>query len=116
MAQSGVNIKLVFNKLPQLTAQMKAKADEVVDKTAHNIEARAKESLTGPKSGVIYRRGGATHRASAPGEPPANDQGTLGSSIAVENAGPMRRIVAVGAEHGLVLETGGAKVAPRPFM
>lgn len=37
--------------------------------------------IASPASGRTYRRGRATHRASAPGEPPAPDTGTLQRSV-----------------------------------
>lgn len=114
--KTQVSAKLVFNNLPKLSAAMKLKLGEVVDKTAHEIEGNAKASLTGSKSGRVYTRHGREHQASAPGEAPANDYGALGNSIQTEVTGPTSRAVTVGVEYGAVLETGGAHIAARPFM
>lgn len=111
-----VSFRLAFNNLPAISAALKLKLGEVVDKTAHEIEGNAKASLAGSKSGKVYERRGRSHQASAPGEAPANDYGALGNSIQTQNTGQLSRLVSVGAEHGAVLETGGAKVAARPFM
>lgn len=73
--------------------------------------------LQTPKSGRIYRRRGVEHQASAPGEAPASDQGTLvrGITVIVE---PERVAAKVnsGAAHAPHLEFGTEKMEPRPHM
>ena len=50
--------------------------------TALVAQGYAQQSiLRGAKTGRIYKRGKITHRASAPGEPPANDTGFLAQNI-----------------------------------
>jgi HK97 gp10 family phage protein len=81
--------------------------------------AKAKELIIrGPKTGRIYIRGGnVTHRASAPGEPPANDTGRLVASIRYEltSSGTVLRVFA-GTEYAAMLEFGTSKMSARPFL
>lgn len=69
------------------------------------------------KSGSIYRRRGVEHQASAPGEAPASDIGTLVQSISPPVANASRLLVAltVSAAHGRKLEYGTSKMEARPF-
>ncbi len=69
--------------------------------------------LTGPKTGKMY----GSHRASAPGEPPANDTGRLVGSIRWEFTGSRLAIrVVAGTEYASFLEFGTSIMAPRPFL
>ena len=71
---------------------------------------------TGP-SGRAYPRGnGKTHYASSPNYPPNVDTGTLKASIRVIKKGKLVFWVADGVEHGIKLEIGTTRIAPRPFM
>lgn len=63
------------------------------------------------KSGHIY----GSHQASAPGEAPAIDTGVLVNSIQTEIDG-LTAVVGTNQEYAPVLEFGGAKMAPRPFL
>lgn len=81
--------------------------------------------LSGNKSGRAYPRGGKTHIASAAGQAPANDSGTLASSISidvdVERNAVVGKIIAYaddgsGGNYGKHLEFGTQKMAARPFM
>ncbi|UEM08067.1 HK97 gp10 family phage protein (plasmid) [Skermanella rosea] len=84
------------------------------------IEGNAKQKImAGGKSGRTYKRRSVTHRASAPGEAPANDTGRLVNSIKVE-AQPSRKRVLVKAgsgavEYAALLEFGTSKMEERPF-
>lgn len=87
------------------------------------VEEYAKKSITeGGKTGKVYVRGKnrtIRHRASAPGQAPANDTGRLVNSIATKATAA--DTVQVSAGSGLVnyaasLEFGTAKMAARPFM
>lgn len=73
--------------------------------------------LKGPKTGKEYRRRSITHRASADGEAPANDTGTLVRSIA--SSVPDERLaieVSAGADYARHLEFGTRHMGSRPFM
>jgi hypothetical protein len=69
------------------------------------------------KSGRVYTRRGVTHQASAPGEAPASDIGTLVQSISppVPNASALSVRITVSAEHARPLEYGNSRMAARPF-
>lgn len=72
--------------------------------------------LRGSTSKSHMRR---THRASSPGESPANDTGNLVRSIVVvrdPSESAPSATVKVGAKYGGFLEDGTEKMAPRPFM
>jgi hypothetical protein len=120
-----------FNHFAQYADGMAAVAQQAVNVTIKRIEARAKVSLGGRKSGRTYRRGEIKsrrkadkgevigykfHRASAPGEAPATDYGVLANSIASRMIGPTEGEVTVSAEYAAVLELGGARMARRPFL
>jgi len=73
--------------------------------------------LNTTKSGRVYRRRGTEHQASAPGEPPASDTGTLVNSIETSyDFKALSGSVVVRAAHGPPLEFGTRKMAARPFM
>lgn len=88
---------------------------------AKKIEGDAKKSiLNGQKTGQIYKRGNVLHRASAPGESPANDTGRLANSINGEvSKSAMEATVKAGGgivKYARMLEFGTIRIAPRPFM
>lgn len=73
-----------------------------------------------PKSGIIYRRRGVVHQASAPGEPPATDLGTLVQSGYASYPEQSDLFVVTGyanwgAAHAIFLELGTQNMEPRPF-
>lgn len=69
------------------------------------------------KSGRIYTRRGVQHQASAPGEAPASDQGTLVREITVEvDIANVAARVNSGAAHSAYLEFGTPTMEPRPHM
>ena len=78
------------------------------------------------KSGIVYRRRGVEHQASAPGEPPASDTGHLVNSIESNpNADDISTTVAAKTVYAARMEFGfvgtdsiGRKYdqAPRPFL
>jgi len=84
-------------------------------------EAHAKRLInSGGRTGRTYPRGGKSHTASAPGEPPATDLGTLANSFQTRKGAKGRdwAIAETGptAEYGAALEYGTSKMAPRPYM
>lgn len=77
-----------------------------------------KKILSGPKTGVIYKRRGVSHQASAPGESPANDTGRLAQSARTElDAGEIKGIVNFSTAYAAALEfgTNDGKILPRPY-
>ena len=72
------------------------------------------------KTGRLYKRGGVTHRASAPGEAPAVDTGRLVGSINIDFQ-PTKYYVDSGVlpveiDYARHLEYGTRKMEPRPFV
>lgn len=119
-----------FNDFPKYAANMGAVANQAVRGTIYRIETRVKLSLGGPRSGRTYRKGairsrrkldrGAVigyrfHRASAPGEAPATDQGHLAETIRSRMITRTEGEVTANASYAPALELGSAHIAPRPF-
>jgi hypothetical protein len=77
---------------------------------------RVKESRTGKTLRVVT--GAKIHRASAPGESPAIDQGHLTNSLHTRKAGKWAREAVTNAEQAKALEFGSPakRIAPRPFL
>ena len=108
--------RLVYNRLPQLSGEIRRRASAVVRKTVQVIRAEVVESMQGPKSGREYARSGKFHQASAPGQAPAIDYGVLVNSIKTEMVSDVTGIVFTNVEYALPLEFGSARMAARPFM
>lgn len=72
----------------------------------------------GPKTGRVYRRGDKEHQASAPGEAPASDTGTLVGRIRVDDSklDELRARVVASTAYAAHLEYGTQKMEPRPFL
>lgn len=80
----------------------------------------------GSRTGREYTRGGVTHKASAPGEPPKSDTGFLASHIiptktkrrgSVVEASVVVKVKYAGwLEEGTKNEDGSVKMAARPFV
>lgn len=112
---SGLTYKLTVNKFPQIEAQLRARAAQAVRKASFDVERSVKGSMGGTKSGRAYpRAGGRVHIASAPGEAPAIDYGTLVNSIATEFPDDLRGVVYSPLPYSAYLEFGTAHIAPRP--
>ena len=75
-----MDVRVTFNGFPSLVAETRREVAIAVRESAEAIVNTAKESLHGSRSGRTYRRRGRSHTASAPGEAPATDTGTLESS------------------------------------
>lgn len=97
-------IKMVYNHLPRLTKEMEYAASNVVRLAALRVEQEAKASMSGPKHGRLYRRGGVVHQASAPGEAPAVDTGKLKSSIHWRMITPLKAHVIAATPYARILE------------
>lgn len=100
-----------------LAGQIEAAAMRGVTRWIGLVDQRAVDLiLSGAKTGRKYRRRGITHQASAPGEPPASDTGTLVRNretqlIPERLAGRLKFMAA----HAIMLELGTRNMAPRPF-
>ncbi len=79
-------------------------------------EQATKRIQNPPKTGRIYRRRGKTHQASAPGQPPATDTGSLASRSRTEyDAAEIKGTAIWSVTYARPLEFGTARMAARPF-
>ena len=86
---------------------------------AVKVERAVKRMLHQPGRGRTYRRGGVTHRASAPGDPPATDLGRLAAAVSWELGVDERGLHArIGSNYPieLFLELGTRRMAARPHL
>lgn len=101
-----------------LRAQLRQAAMRGVVRGTEEVRTEAvRLILETAKTGRIYTRGGISHQASAPGEPPATDTGTLVNSITTEydESKLVGRVVAK-APYAPYLEFGTQTMEPRPFL
>lgn len=132
-----MNIEVTINTrgIDMATVNL-TRLDQIVRNQASTVQAIARASMTGPKSGRLYkksrrrrvnataakrRRKPRTHRASAPGESPAVDTGALKNSVRIRPVGNMVWEVYVAqpaSKYGTALEFGSPRrrLAPRPFL
>lgn len=72
--------------------------------------------LNDPKSGRVYQRRGVTHQASAPGEAPASDTGTLVQRSTTEHdQANLASSVFFRTAYAAALEYGTPTILPRPY-
>lgn len=109
-------IVTLTTRIPELKANVQRLAEMVVERTAQQAVAIAKESMAEPKSGRLYQRGKVVHQASAPGEAPAIDTGHLVNSFFIRKLNRLQRLITVGAEYAVHLEFGTSRMAARPFL
>jgi hypothetical protein len=106
-----------YNGIPKLGNLVPHLAGKAVAKALADIEANAKTAMSGSKGGPTYKRpGGKTHRASAPGEAPAIDEGDLAGSFHAKMTGPTEGELHVTSDHAAHMEFGTEHIAPRPFL
>lgn len=96
----------------QVTALLVNRAERVLAKVSADILAYSVNSFSLPKTGKMYGR----HQASAPGEPPAIDTGTLQGSGGFRKIGPLKYEVYFSVKYARDLELGTRNIAPRPFV
>jgi hypothetical protein len=90
--------------------------DRVVWMTAKEGRDDIVSQFHQPKTGHLYLRGGRVHRASAPGEPPAYDEGHLERSMMVRMNDLGDYSIVAGnaiADHAIKLEFGTGNARPR---
>ena len=113
------NLKKALSQLKTLSKDLEPDFQEVVKGGAQLIRGEAIKSIqTGAKSGIVYEKYNPrrTHRASAPGQPPASDTGNLVSKITIRQDGKDKTNVESNADYSAFLEYGTSKMEPRPFM
>lgn len=116
-----VNIRLTGSKeamraIAALGDEVREAASEAVRATAAELEGAVKLKIQqGPKTGRLYRGGNVVHQASAPGEAPANDTGTLMGSIYHEREADLTYTVGSRMVYAAYQEYGTSRMAARPF-
>lgn len=96
-------------------AKVRDAVGDVVLETAVNIEAEVKLRIhQGPATGRVYKRGNVLHQASAPGQAPMSDTGTLAGSVYHEREGELSAIAGSRMAYAAYLEFGTTHMAPRP--
>jgi hypothetical protein len=112
----------VENRTPELLAKTEQKLNRWVRAAAALVESNVKARMAEPKSGRAYTRGRSVnnpggfsvHVASAPGEAPAVDTGTLIGSIQMVQESTLTAKVGTAVEYALYLELGTSRMRPRP--
>lgn len=94
---------------------------KAVAATSQKVRTDAIKAIQrGTKSGRVYQRSGgqnlsATHQASAPGQAPATDTGTLASSIKADSRNLNGRVYS-DLQYAFWLEYGTLTMEPRPYL
>lgn len=109
-------VKIVKNDVGKIAAELRRKAKAAAMKAALDTKREINNRMSDGKSGRIYKRGAKIHQASAPGQAPAMDTGLLANSIQMRAYGRDGAMVYTNTEYAEVLEFGGKRVLPRPFM
>lgn len=100
-----MGVRLVYDGSRDILAAFEREVEAILEMGARATQEEAQRSIrTGSRSGRVYIRGGQAHQASAQGEAPANDTGTLADSIVIERPSKVRRRVVVGEPYGAILE------------
>lgn len=102
---------------PQWEERLRRGAMQGVVEGLGIVEQRAIHLITNPpKTGRIYRRRGITHQASAPGEAPASDTGTLVNARRTQlNEADVSGKLIFTSRHAAPLEHGTRNMEARPF-
>jgi hypothetical protein len=109
------NIDAVSEALRRYGQRAEVAVDQAVQATGLEVLSDIKKRIQrGPKTGRTYLRGTVSHRASAPGEAPATDSGTLVSSIAYRKVSLMTAEVESRLDYATFLEFGTVNMDPRP--
>ena len=109
--------------------ELRGPAEIGVEDALRHLVEQVKQTLgpeSGPRTGNVYKRSksGPPHIASAPGEAPAPDSGTLMRSIDYEkpewNGWEIAGEIGTALEYARILEMGGiagngARILPRPY-
>lgn len=83
--------RLESNRLPELSAMLQARAEQIVAKAAYDVEAEAKTVVP-------------------------VDTGNLKNSIATDIVKPLEAVVGTGVEYAEFVEYGTSRMAAQPYM
>lgn len=81
-----------------------------------NVRTVRRLIKTGPRTGRTYVFRGRRHKASAPGEPPANRSGSLAKGTGYIVHGPHQMEFGMRRNYAKFLEEGTKKMRPRPHV
>jgi hypothetical protein len=111
-------VETLKKELDAMRKSVKAELKKAVAATAYDIHGTAIKSIQAHQSsGRTSQRGGVTHTASQPGNPPNSDTGRLVASIQVSEVGDTEAIVYTDLYYGRDLEYGiDGRVAARPWL
>jgi hypothetical protein len=115
---SAKGLSQLVHDLGSMPAGAEGAVRKVVTATTMQVAADVKQSIQrGPKTGRVYSRGrGRFHQASAPGEAPASDSGTLASRVFHEtHDSGISGTVFSDVDYAGKLEAGNERIAPRPY-
>lgn len=124
MARPGLSVKVTATvetgRLRRYSADVQKGSERAVRMTGLWLQGDIVRSLETPGMGKMY----GSHRASAPGQPPARMTGALANSVGFKYNGLVGRLMAGGpsgtvyssSEYAPHLEYGTVHMAPRPFM
>lgn len=114
------NLSSLQAKVKRLDWGIQASVVVALRGIAGPMEEDVKNSIrTGSKTGRLVRRYNPfrIHRASAPGQAPANDRGMLAASIEVDvDPRQFNLTLSAGAPYARELEYGTRNMLPRPFL
>jgi len=109
--------------LSRISRQVEQEVKNIVAESALDVQNMSKQAIADTKHGTLFERirvGGQTirnHRASAPGEAPANLTGRLQSSIRASfSQNGLSAEIGTNVKYGKFLEFGTSKMAARPFL
>ena len=116
----GVTVEI--EGVGQVNAFLRKYGKEAEDALGKDVVATALEINTavkkriqrGAKTGRVYVRGNVTHQASAPGESPATDTGTLASSVYFEQNTKLSSTIGSRLAYAYYLEYSTTRIAARP--
>tara|TARA_R110000868_G_scaffold179574_1_gene419705 strand:+ start:20385 stop:20843 length:459 start_codon:yes stop_codon:yes gene_type:complete len=117
------DVKIEINGLKEVQDAIRAYQGDISKQLGLIVDAAALEAVSDvrraiqgpPKTGREYPRGrDKVHRASAPGQAPATDTGTLVSSIYNEDRGPNAKAIGSRLPYAFHLEFGTFKMDARP--
>ncbi len=109
---------------PKVREQIRASVQDALSQIAIEGSSTIKQLLNQAGTGRTYKqKGGRRHQASAPGQPPAPNFGTLRNSIQVDSSMASKLRFRIGTNLGasegspypLFLEFGTRNIAPRPY-
>lgn len=117
-----VEIRAEFDNLEEVQAALRKYGRAAEEAIGRAVQAQALDVRgviqgkiqRGPKTGRLYQRGNIQHRASAPGQAPATDTGTLVSSITFRRVSALTADIESRLAYAAMLEFGTARMDPRP--